>query len=116
MSANVDTSLPTGFESLEPFVERWLVATAAERTRNRAESSAAEREEFFNATKDFLPVALEELDKKTPSEFNDQESRLMGLLLSFAHVALAVEVQRDDESKQSELRKKMNLTRAIADQ
>jgi len=112
---SIDTSLPQGFEMLEPFVGRWHASSAAERARRRLESTAQEREAFFEVAKDVLPSALTALEGKSPSQFDAPETRMMNLLLSFAHVALAVEIQGGDEPKQAALRRHMTITRASAD-
>lgn len=50
-------SLPPGFESLEPFVEKWSIAGAANRVQCRIESEAAARIAFYNAAKDLTAPA-----------------------------------------------------------
>ena len=107
--------LPPGFEQLAPFVDSWALAGAAHRAQRRLESSEAERTAFYHAAKDALPAALAHLDQKPLAQFDEREARLMNLLLSFAHVALAVEVQADHEPKHAQLRKHLRITRASAD-
>jgi hypothetical protein len=107
--------LPPGFEQLAPFVDSWSLAGAALRAQRRLESSEAERVAFYHAAKDALPAALAHLDQKPLAQFDARETRLMNLVLSFAHIALAVEVQGDDEAKHAQLRKHLRITRAIAD-
>jgi len=107
--------LPPGFEQLAPFADSWSLAGAANRAQRRLESSEAERAAFYNAAKDALPSALAHLDQKPLAQFDAQETRLMKLMLSFAHVALAVEVQADDEAKHAQLRRHLRITRASAD-
>lgn len=68
--------------------------------------------EFFNAAKDRLQDGLTYLDKKPFAEYDDDENRLMQLFLSFAHIALAVEVQGDAEPKHAEGARYMTITRA----
>ena len=109
------SSLPLGFEQLAPFVDAWSLGAAALRAQRRLESSAAERLAFYAAAKDALPAALAHLDRRPLAELDDQEKRLMNLLLSFAHVALAVEVQGDDEARQAQARRHLRITRASAD-
>lgn len=112
---SVDTSLPKGFESLEPFVAQWAANSAAQRAQCRLLSTESERQAFFHAVQDQVNKALEQLDKKNLADLNTREQRLMNLLLSFAHVALAEEIQRDDESKQAQLRQYLNISQASAD-
>jgi hypothetical protein len=110
-----ETSLPDGFESLEPFVSVWALEGANNRARARLTSQNAERVAFFEAVKPLLARALGFLDQKPLRQFNDQEKRLMLLLLSFAHVTLAVEIQRDHEPKHALDAQFMTITRAPAD-
>ncbi len=111
----MSTTLPAGFEALEPFVAGWAIAGTANRDRRRGDSSEQERLAFFNAAKDLVAPALELLDQKPLGEFDDKEQRLMDLLLSFAHVALAVEMQGMAESRHKKAREVMKITRAPAD-
>jgi hypothetical protein len=62
-----------------------------------------------------LPAALDYLDRKPVSGFDENEDRLMKLLLSLCHVALAVELQGDDEPKHAQNRQRLKITRASAD-
>jgi hypothetical protein len=107
--------LPPGFEALEPFVESWAVEGTAKRALRRLGSSEADRIAFFAAAKDVLPAALTYLDARPLGQFDEQEERLMNLMLSLCHVALAVEMQRDDEAKHAQVRRHMKITRAVAD-
>jgi hypothetical protein len=107
--------LPPGFETLEPFAATWAVASAAARAQRRSSSSAEERSAFYQAAKELLAPALAVLDRKPLKAFDDQERRLMNLMLCFAHVAQAVEVQRDGEASHAQLRASLTITRASAD-
>jgi hypothetical protein len=102
--------LPPGFETLEPFVERWSLDSADDRLKWRLKSTEAERVEFFNAAKDRLQDGLTYLDKKPFTEYDDDETRLIKLFLSFAHIALAVEVQGDAEPKHAVGARFMTIT------
>lgn len=104
--------LPPGFEPLEPYVEYWALATANERAMQRLDSTEAERIEFFEAAKDLLAHGLDYLDKKPFTEYDDDEKRLMQLLLSFVHIAMAVEIQQDGESGHAEGARHITITRA----
>jgi hypothetical protein len=115
MSA-MGTSLPAGFETLAPFAEFWAVDTAAERAHCRDISDEAGRVTFYNAASDLVPNALAYLDAKPLSQLDESEQRLMKLVLSFAHVSLAVELQREEEPKHAKDRPYMRITRAPADQ
>ena len=108
-------TLPAGFEALEPFADRFAAASTAERAARRSDSSPEERQKFFDAAKELVPAALDYLDSKPIDQFDDSEQRLMNLALTFAHVALAVEVQGPDEARHAELRRHMRITRSTAD-
>lgn len=108
-------TLPAGFETLEPFVERFAVSGTANRAARRSEAAAEERQAFFDAAKALVPAALDYLDTKSLDAFDESEQRLMDLALTFAHVALAVEVQGPDETRHAELRQHMRITRSPAD-
>lgn len=107
--------LPEGFEALEPFVERWAIDGANNRLIARLDSEESDRIAFFDAGKSLVPAALERLDKKPLNEFDDREARLMNLVLSMAHVAPAVEVQKDHEPLHAKYARYITITRASAD-
>ena len=113
MSAS--TELPAGFEALEPFVPAWAVPGAAERAERRVSSREADRLAFYEAAKDLLAPALSRLDEKPLDQFDEKETRLMHLMLAFAHVAFAVEVQGDREAAHAQSARRMRITRAPAD-
>ena len=107
--------LPAGFEALEPYAESWAVSGANNRLRLRLDSGAAERVAFFNAASEVVAPALAYLDRKPLAQFDAAERRLMNLLLSFAHIALAVETQGDDEPKHRLGALHMHITCAPSD-
>jgi hypothetical protein len=106
--------LPEGFEALEPFAGRWAVAGTATRAAGRGASSAEERAAFYAAAKDLLVPALTYLDAKPLTELSATENRLMDMMLSLAHVALAVEGLGDDEPRHAAMRQHMRITRSPA--
>ena len=107
--------LPAGFEALAPFVEFWAADTAAGRAHCRDISDEASRVAFYNAANELVPKALAHLDEKPLNQFDESEQRLMKLVLSFAHVAMAVELQREEEPRHARYRPFMRITRAPAD-
>jgi hypothetical protein len=113
--SSTSSLLPNGFQVLEPFVEYWAVAPAALRAERRTMSTEQQRVEFYKATNDILPLALEYLDKKPLALLDEQEQRLMNLMCSYAHAAYAVEVQANNEPQHASLRKGLRITRATAD-
>ncbi len=109
------SSLPAGFEALEPFVERFALAGTANRAQRRSDSTAEERAAFFEAAKDRIAPALDMLDKKPLADLDEKEKRLLDMALTFAHVALAEEIQGPDEARHAQLRQHMRITRSPAD-
>ena len=110
------TALPAEFAALEPFVELWALSTTAERAARRTASTPQEREAFFAAAAPLLDPVLDRLDAVALTTFSVQEQRLMDLMLSLAHVALAVEIQGPDEARSAPWRDRMRIDRSIADQ
>lgn len=108
--------LPAGFEDLEPFAARFAVAGTANRAALRADAPIAERDAFYGAAKDRIGAALDMLDAKPLDQLDAAEQRLLQLCLSFAHVALAIEVQGEDEPRHAEMRRHMRITRSPADE
>ncbi len=109
------SQLPAGFEALELFVEGWSIEGAANRARRRLDSTEADRDAFFQAARDLAAPALELLDARPLDQFDDREKRLMNLMLSLAHVSLAVEVQRDHEASHAVWARRVGITRAPSD-
>ena len=109
------TTLPAGFESIEPFVDRFAITGTASRAQLRGDATREEREAFYKAAKDLIAPALDLLDLKKFADFDAKEQRLMNLTLSFAHIALAVEVQGPDEERHARLRIHMKIVRSTAD-
>jgi hypothetical protein len=107
--------LPTGFAALEPFVSLWAVAGSANRAALRGTSSLDARAAFFDAASPLLTAALDHLDRKPLAAHDPGEQRLMNLMLSLAHVALAVEVQAEDEARHRASRDAMIITLSPAD-
>ena len=108
-------ALPPGFESLEPFVERWCLPSSDARSLARGDCEPEERERFYAAAHAAMAEALDHLDRKPLDAFDARDEKLMKLMLSLCHVALAVELQRDQEAYHSALRRFMPITRSSAD-
>ena len=107
--------LPDGFEALDPFVVPWAISGSAARARLRDQASREEQAAFFAAAKDYLEDALDRLDRKPLNDLDEKERRLLDLMLSLAHVSLAVEVQGEDEPRHMLCRQHMWITRTPAD-
>lgn len=110
-----DTQLPPGFEALQAYARDWAIEGADNRRLRRLDSSKQERAAFFAAVKDMIPAALEYLDRKPLDALDISEKRLMHMLLTFAHIAPAVEVQGEDEAKHAIGARRVTITRAVAD-
>lgn len=109
------STLPAGFEALEPFVGEWALAGAQQRYQRRIDSTEAERLAFYAVGRGLLEPALARLDRKPLDAFDDEEQRLMLVLLAFGHVAQAVEVHKEQEAAHARLRRGLTISRASAD-
>lgn len=107
--------LPEGFEALNPFVVEWNIGNSAARLQARLNSSAGNRQAFFNAAKDLAEPALALLDQKPSAQYSEQETRLMNLMLTLAHISLAVEIQGEDEDFHASSARYITITRSAAD-
>lgn len=89
--------LPAGFAALEPFVDQWAVPSLGGRDRARLASTPDQRRAFYDAAGALAPAAFARLDSLSLDRLELPERRLLDLMLSLAHVALAVELQGDEE-------------------
>lgn len=105
-----DAGLPAGFESLECFVAGWALADLAGRDARRGNSTGIERAAFYRAGSGLLEQALVYLDGKPLAALSGPDQRLMRLMLCLAHVALAEEVQLEDEERHAGLRSYLPFT------
>jgi hypothetical protein len=110
------STLPEGFAALSPFVDFWAADSAAGRAERRQRSDEESRQAFYAAASPLVPKALDYLDSKPLSALNDSEQRLMHLLLSYAHVAMAVELHKEEEPRHARDRHYLRITRAPADE
>lgn len=108
------TSLPQGFSALEPYVERWALAGSAARAALRGDSTLQERADFYAAASGDLVRALDYLDAKGFPAFDAADERLLNLMLSLGHVALAVEQQKEAEGRHARDRAHLRITRTPA--
>ena len=84
-------SLPPAFADLEPFVERWALASTNARERTRQTSSFPDIEAFYDAMRPRLEAVFEHLDSFDVSAMPADAERL--LLLSFGYVEAAIAVE-----------------------
>ncbi|MCB2076655.1 MAG: hypothetical protein KDE55_03045 [Novosphingobium sp.] len=108
-------TLPAGFESLEPFADRFAIEGTAARAQLRSDTTPEERQAFYDAASDLVGPALDMLDEKPLGDLDAAERRLLAMCLSFAHIALAVEIQGPDEARHAQMRAHMRITRSPAD-
>lgn len=108
-------ALPAGYEALEPFIARWALPGSAARAGARSNSTAEERAAFYAAAAPLAGPALAALDTKPLAALTAAERTLLDLMLGFAHVSLAVEVQGKDEPWHRQWRDRMAVTAAPAD-
>lgn len=108
-------ALPPGFDALETFVVTWAIDGTANRAARRSASTPDEREAFFAAASPLLDRALEHLDGRPIDSLPPADQLLMNLMLSLAHVALAVEIQGPDEVRSAPWRDRMRIDRSPAD-
>lgn len=106
--------LPDGYEMLEQFAAEWALPTQAERARKRSASTAEQKCALYEATRGIVTQALGELDAKPLDQLDERERRLLALLLSYAQVALSIEVRGDGEAIHAEDRRLMTITREPA--
>jgi len=84
--------LPSGFADLEPFVERWCLATERERYAQRLASPIEEMKAFYAAMFARVDAALEHCDRFPLDEMPEDAARLLRLVHSFVMVSFPVEV------------------------
>jgi hypothetical protein len=89
------TSLPAGFESLEPFVAAWVLPDASARMAKRQSSAYEEIRCFYDALIPLGEKALEYLRGFQLGSLPPQGERLLKLMLSLAEVGPAVEWYKD---------------------
>jgi hypothetical protein len=87
-----ETSLPHGFEDLEPFVACWAGEDPQIRWDRRATAPMAEIRAFYDAMVERADAALAHLQAFDLNAMPAPEARLMRLVLSLAHAAMAVEL------------------------
>jgi hypothetical protein len=84
--------LPSGFADLEPFVDRWCLATERERYAQRLASPMEEMRAFYDAMFPRVHAALEHCDGFPLDDMPEDATRLLRLVHSFIMVSFPVEV------------------------
>lgn len=85
------SSLPAGFEALEPFVADWALEDAVARMARRQASGIEEIRRFYDAMLPLGEAALQHLRQFQLGDLPVESERLLKLMLSLAEVAPAVE-------------------------
>ncbi len=83
--------LPEGFETLEPWVDTWVLPDSAARARKRQTTGIDEIRRFYEALLAEAPRALELLSARRLEELDGPTETLLKLLLALAEVGPAVE-------------------------
>jgi hypothetical protein len=107
--------LPAGFEALEPFVERWAIRTTRDRDRTRGESRFEDLAAYYQAAQPLLQPALTYLDTFPVKDLAGKEQRLMDMMLSLAHVSMAVEIHKEMEPRHAKSRQAMIISHSSTD-
>ena len=84
--------LPSGFADLEPFVDRWCLATERERYAQRLVSPIEEMKSFYDAMLARVDAALAHCDRFPLDDMPEDATRLLRLVYSFIMVSFPVEV------------------------
>ena len=86
--------LPREFVDLEPFAEKWCLATEPERYEARMASSVDEMQEFYDAVTARAEAAMAYLERIPLDELPEDARNLLHLLYSVVQVSFPVEVWR----------------------
>ena len=86
--------LPSEFADLEPFAEKWCLATEAERWAERMSTSMDEMQAFYDASLPRIEEALAYCDKFPLEDLPDDALELLRLVYSFVLVSFPVELWR----------------------
>jgi len=109
------SQLPGSFESLEPLAAFWAIRGSDARKKRRIASTEEERVTFYNAVAPELARALEYLDRFDIEKLDEKQSRLLDMMLTLAHISLAVESQGKNESFHAISHACFTITRSTED-
>ena len=87
-----ETRLPSAFAELEPYAEKWCLATEAERWNMRMATGMLVMREFYEAFAPRLEGAIDYCDKFPIDCVPDDALNLLHLIDSMVMVSMAVEV------------------------
>jgi len=86
------TMLPDEFADLEPFAERWCLATEPQRYVARLDSSMRDLQAFYDAMAPRAAAAIDHCDGYALDDMPESVTNLMRLIYSFVNVSFPVEV------------------------
>lgn len=112
---STQAALPPGFAALEPFVAWWAAPSLSERDTRRLDSTEAQRLAFYDAAKELAPAALEYLDSRPFTAYDEADHRLLDLVLGLIHATLAVEIEKGEEHIHARGARRMPIVRERAD-
>jgi len=84
--------LPVAFSDLEPFAERWCLATERERWAERMSSTMQEMQELYDSVLPRVPEALAYCDQFPLADMPEDAVHLLQLIYSFVIVSFPVEL------------------------
>ena len=88
------TVLPPEFADLEPFAEKWCLATEPERYATRLATTMPELQTFYDAVQSRTAAAIDYCDGFPLDDMPATAVNLMRLVYSFINVSFPVEVWR----------------------
>lgn len=86
-----NTLLPAEFADLEPFAQKWCLATEKERYAERLASSMDEMQAFYDAVTARAEAALAYCDNYPLDDLPDEVLNLLHLLYSMVMVSFPIE-------------------------
>lgn len=87
-------NLPTGFEDLQPFAERWVLPDQRARYLERLAASMDDMQAFYDAAMARIDDVLAYLEQYQVDELSDEGVNLLWLYSSLCNVSFPVEVWR----------------------
>lgn len=90
-----EASLPSGFESVDPFVAGWVLPDAVARMAKRQGSKIEDLRRFYDAMLPLGEQALSYLRAFQLGSLSPQAERLLKLMLALAEIAPAIEWYND---------------------
>ncbi len=87
-------SLPSQYQDLSPFIQKWAVSTQNERQIARKTATADQMKAFYNAILPQMPDILKAVDSFPLGSLPDDHKTLFELACSLAEVAPHVELYR----------------------